>query len=305
MKILLFGLTTIMLLNFSQAGQESHGGNVIKCEENAITNVVTLDYYNAALPTVGGPADIVDLKDWNETDVIDFVRSRLSNTLFLELFDDSMEKFGPMSDWPLANLKDVNDGGEPYFLPGYCQRITAAVRQSNTIYVDPVVLAQLSPAQRGILYVHEMLYYISKQNSSTPVREMLRTFLKKNPPLKEIIKATQYVGPYYDFQFITDQTSFQLDHPGSPKQVIQVQGAFEKKELKSVHISSPNSGQNIITSSFSWLDCRALSSCTMELQVIIGVHADTRLCDVKFPSTKKMQIKCKDLDVLNFVRINY
>ncbi len=307
MKKLLTLVTTIMLLGFglfnlAQAGQESHGGNVVKCDEK---ETVTLDYYNAALPTVGGPADIVYVAGWNEGEVVDFIRSRLSNSLFLELFDDAIEKFGPMNDWPLANLKDVNDGGEPYFLPPTCKRVTAAVRQANTIYVDPNVFAHLSPAQRGILYVHEILYFISNQSASTPVREMLRTFLKKNPSQAEIIKATQYVGPYYDYQFINGQVGFQIDQPGLTKQVLSIQGAFEKKELKSILISSPTGfGERIINSTFAWLDCRALTSCKMDLDLRIGVTSDSRICEVRFPSTKRMQLICKDLEIINLVRID-
>lgn len=301
MKIFLILFTIAGLVAATAtAGQESHGGNVVKCDQK---ETVTLDYYNAALPTVGGPADIVQISDWSEEAVIQFVRSRLSNSLFLELFDNAMTKFGPMSDWPLANLKDVNDGGEPYFIPGYCKRLTAAVRQSNTIYIDPDVFGQLSLAQRGVLYVHEMLYYISKQNSSTPVREMLRTFLKKNPSQAEIVKATQYVGPYYDHQFITGQFAYQVDHPGLSKQVISINGAFDLKELKSANISSP-SGQRLINSSFTWLDCRELTSCKMDLDLMIGVTSDSRTCLVKFPTTSSMQIICKDLGTLNLVRVN-
>lgn len=279
----------------TQAGQESHGGNVVNCGG---ISVFTLDYYNAALPTVGGPADIVDLQNWSQSQVVEFIRSRLKNPLFLELFDNAMDKFGPITDWPLAGLKDVNDGGEPYFLPSHCNRMTAAVRQSNTIYVDPDVYSYLNEAQRGILYVHEMLYYISGQNSSTPIREMLRTFLKNNPSEKELIKATQLVGPYYDYQFFNRQLNYQLDYPNYGKQVVSIMGTTEKKDYLSVSISSSQAGQSLISNYNSWLDCRSKTNCKIELSLFFNGKYNNSTCEVTFPSISEMQFFCKNIEGL-------
>lgn len=206
MKIVIVSLLSLICFS-AHAGVGAHGGNAVMCPAK---ETVTIDYYDASLPTVGGPADIVDLAAWTQDQVVDFIRSRFNGSPFQDVFDRAVLKFGSMDRWPLADLKAIDDGGEPYFLPKDCRRVTAAARQDNTIYVDPAVITLLSPAQRGMLYVHEMLYWISRKDSSAPVREALRILLLKNPTPSAIAEAVHLIGLYYTSEYINSQNYREL-----------------------------------------------------------------------------------------------
>ena len=85
-----------------------------------------------------------------------------------------MNKFTPLlaiqillsgpSAWAEADLKEVDDSDEPYFLPKGCIRKQGAVRQGNQMFVDPTYVNRLSPAQKGMLYLHELFFYVAQRH---------------------------------------------------------------------------------------------------------------------------------------------
>jgi hypothetical protein len=170
------GILLILVLQgaAAYAGVGAHGGNVVVCPGR---DPVTLDYYNAALPTAAGPVSVVDVSHMSEDQAFQFVRSRFDGTPFQETFDYAAKYLGPVSSWIAADLKSVNDSNEPYVLPPNCVRKTAAIRQENTMYLDPTISSTLSPGQIGLLHAHEVLYYISNLDSSAAVRDLFRVIM--------------------------------------------------------------------------------------------------------------------------------
>ncbi|MGE0527533.1 MAG: hypothetical protein AB7G93_05595 [Bdellovibrionales bacterium] len=266
----------------AHAGVGAHGGNTVICTGE---EAVTLDYYNASLPTVGGPADIVDIRGWNQDQIVEFVRSRFEGSLFQQLFDEAMMKFGPLSSWPLASLKDVDDGGEPYFLPDHCKRVTGAVRDGNTIFIDPTIISQLSEAQRGLLYVHEMLYWISGENSSAPVREMLRTLLRQSPSASEIATAVQLVGPYYGYQFLKGQTlhTWEEGIATGHQQNLRIYGGKGKSPILLGQFEDGS-----LFYGTSQIDCRDLTVCHLNIKIERTDHR----CTLKVDDLTHLTISC-------------
>jgi hypothetical protein len=198
-------------------GVGAHGGNVVVCDN---APPVTLDYYDAALPTVNGAADIVDLSNFSFDQTIQLIYGRLDGSALQHEFNQAVQKLGPIGSWKVANLQAVDDAEEPYILPANCKRVTAAVRQQNVMYVDLPVYNTLSASQKGLLYVHEILYFISKQNTSAKVRQFLSFFLRTALDSTKTRDVTRLIGPYYWFEvFRAGDTwlSYFQTRPGSWK----------------------------------------------------------------------------------------
>lgn len=166
------------------AGQESHGGDLVICANKP---VVTLDYYHASLPTFSNPKpNTVDISNMTAKQVVEFFSSRLQGTVLQKKFNDAIEFLGPVDRWILKSLEDIDDSNEPYQLPASCQRVQGAMRSDDTMYIDPKYGPVLSASQRGMLQVHEALYYISKLDSSEKVRNLIRTLMLLNSTDKEV-----------------------------------------------------------------------------------------------------------------------
>jgi hypothetical protein len=189
----------ILLPASAWAGIGAHGGNVVQC--NGVPTV-TLDYYNATLPTGNGNPDLVDISTLSFGETVALLEQRMNGLAIQYLYFETKAALGPVSSWLQTSLKDVDDSAEPYVLPSGCQRVTAAVRQGETVYLDPSVYQLLSPAQQGLLYVHEILYATSRLESSAAVRDFFRVFLQRTPQMNDKFRVVHKLGPVYMFEFL-------------------------------------------------------------------------------------------------------
>ena len=190
-------VATLLLSSIqAHAGFGAHGGNVVQCQGR---EPVVLDYYHASLPTLGQPApELVDFSGLSEEqttkNVVKMIRDLYFDS-FANQLEENIEKIGPMKNWIQADLKQVDDANEPYMLSASCVRKTAAVRQENVVmYGDATVINALSPAQRGLLEVHEALYLLSGKDSSETVRSLLRELLPKTTNHKKLKAAISNLG---------------------------------------------------------------------------------------------------------------
>jgi hypothetical protein len=195
--LLLVSLLMLAHINAFAGGAESHGGQVVICPGK---EPVMLDYYQATLPTQAeGKPDLVDISKMSSDDVLSLFKSRIENAgqLWGE-YDNALEVLGPIDTWLEGNLQFVSDSDPAYTLPQNCTLQQVAVRQDSTMYVDPTVLQQLSPAQQGILRAHEALYYVASQvngrTSSIEVRMVIRNLLMKNIDIVALSKTVHEMG---------------------------------------------------------------------------------------------------------------
>ena len=209
-----FTVVATMMLVSTMAhafAQEGHGGNIVAC---AGQDAVVLDYYHATLPTLdGNRPQLVDIQNYSSDEVIDLIQKRIANRgYFKSAFSLALQRVGPLNSWLSADLKSVDDSNEPYILPPYCFRKTAAIRQENvTMFGDPNIIHLLSPAQQGILLVHEALYLIASDNQQTTsenVRTLVRELLRENINQNALDAAIRGLGiaakdPTYTFETVT------------------------------------------------------------------------------------------------------
>ena len=200
MKISLFTLFTaicalVQTPAFAGSGAESHGGQVVFCPGAA---PVLLDYYQATLPTeAGGTPELTDISKMSAQDVLDLFKNRLAYSNLWYPYFRALEVLGPVDSWLEGNLQSVPDSDPAYTLPPNCSLQQLAVRQDSTMYVDPKILAQISPAQQGLLMAHEALYYVAQQNghdSSVEVRMVIRNLLLKNENEVALSKSVHELG---------------------------------------------------------------------------------------------------------------
>ena len=183
-----FFLGALLLAPISFAGNEGHGGNAVMCAGQA---PVVLDYYNATLPTVGGVGDppLIDISKMTEDQVVDLFKQRLNIFPSFDIqFAQALEIVGPISSWISANLKTASDANDPYYLPANCTLQQAAIRQGITMFGDPTVINSLSPAQQGVLRVHEALYYIGDTTIGLNTSENIRAVIRDNLETKNSIE---------------------------------------------------------------------------------------------------------------------
>jgi hypothetical protein len=225
--IILFLVTMAGSLTHGQtfAGAESHGGQVVLCPSST---PIMLDYYQATLPTeAGGIPELVDISKMSAADVLALFKSRLSKSDLWDRYDRALEILGPIDSWLEGDLQSVPDSDPAYTLPPDCSLQQVAVRQDSTMYVDPKILKELSPAQQGLLMAHEALYYVAQQNnltSSVEVRMVVRNLLLENEDLVALSKAVHEMGsnffwwelfanhPYYDLPKSGKLLDFQLSY---------------------------------------------------------------------------------------------
>jgi hypothetical protein len=201
----------------SYAGAESHGGQVVVCPGK---ETVMLDYYQATLPTeAGGVPELVDVSKMNAIDVLDFFKSRLANSDLEEPYFRAVGVLGPVNTWLEGSLQSVQDSDPAYTLPPNCSLQQVAIRQGTTMYVDPTTLAQISPAQQGILMAHEALYYIAEQNglsSSVQVRMVIRNLLLKEENQIQLSVSVHELGSkFFWWENIANVSYYDLSKSGS------------------------------------------------------------------------------------------
>lgn len=191
-------------------GQEGRGGRAVYCDGKP---PVMLDYFHATLGTIGSPPPtLLDISRMSAKEVVDVFEERLTGFSAAKAYLDALTQNGPMTDWIAADLRDIDDSNEPYFLPRGCRFKQAAIRQDSVVYGDPTVINELSPAQQGMLLVHEALYRMAADQgfqTSEKVRNLVRAMLKvkmdKNEVQRLLVEMKQKVymaellggAPYY------------------------------------------------------------------------------------------------------------
>ena len=170
------------------AGQESHGGNVLLCPGK---EPVVLDYYNAMLPAPGNPNPRVeDLTGMKAQGVVVTLGRKLDGTALGEEYHRAFALIGNTDLWAVAdNLSDVHDQNLEYPIPSGCTLKQAAIRQGTGILIDSQVANTISPAQLGMLVVHEILFYIATgngQTDSSSVRNAVRALMRKDFPDEQL-----------------------------------------------------------------------------------------------------------------------
>lgn len=196
----------------AQGGRDGGGGNVVVCEGKP---ALVLDYYNAILPTGSGKIpNLVNIDGLTEEQTVAFFLDQLGPYLGARnTLEDTLKLIGPIDTWTAAKLKDFDDAQEPYDLPEGCVRKTGAFRQNPAdfasppeMFVDPRILPLLSPSQRGVLRMHEALYYsvaldLSRYSdgdpsTATPIgaRRLIRELLMQDRDFDKISKLANEVG---------------------------------------------------------------------------------------------------------------
>lgn len=204
MKFQILVATLCLTTLTAMAGNESHGGDIVVCQGAA---PVVLDYYNAALKGIGEvAANIIDTTSFSREQVVQYFTTKLQPYLVNTEFQNALTALGDFDHWTEADLKTVDDADAPYFLPASCSRQQGAVRQGNEMFVDPTYVGPLSESQRGMLIVHEALYYVAAlhgQKDSVTVRELVRAVLRKDTTEPQLIQAIHDLGSYaYGFETI-------------------------------------------------------------------------------------------------------
>src|ERR1017187_2316419 len=105
-------LGVILMAGMTSAGETgTHGGHSVKCNGQP---EVTLDFYNASLPTLGAPKpNIVDVSVLSIDQVVQLFKDRLLATAINEDFSNALNSIHSIDEWPLADLKWVNDADKP------------------------------------------------------------------------------------------------------------------------------------------------------------------------------------------------
>lgn len=191
MNKLLLLLVTFFMSVLAQAGQETHGGDYVICKGKE--NVV-LDYFQAQLPNFSGEAQLVDISHMNADQVIKYFIDKFSETLAYADFERHAKTVGNYKKWVVVEeLVNQPDEDLP-FIPGDCVVSQAAVRQNGVVYISRAAIADLSPAQIGILAVHEALAemftkYDNATYSSAHVRTIIGEFLNIQSDLVTIAEV--------------------------------------------------------------------------------------------------------------------
>jgi len=189
-------LLAIVLSLTAKAGNETHGGDLVEC---AGKPPVVLDHFHATLKQFGETtSQTTEIAGMSRGEVISVFREKLKPYVFATRFEEGLRQVGDLNDWIEADLKDVDDSDEPYHLPPGCERRQGAVRQGNEMYVDPTYVRKLSPAQEGMLVVHEAIYWaattFAKQKTSVHVRELVRNVLRLDTTEAKMIRAIHALG---------------------------------------------------------------------------------------------------------------
>jgi hypothetical protein len=274
-----FAMLLILTIGLNSATAQAlgndvgHGGNAVICGQQA---PVVLDYYNATLGTLGGTTpDLLDLTNLRSDQVIALVKSQLGDyRAFADDLEIALTNIGPMDNWISADLQQVSDSDEPYYLPTGCVRKTAAIRQDPyEMYGDPSVINVMADSQKGLLLLHEAIYSVAANNhqtTSTSVRNFMRVALLKKPSKSAIAAVIQGLGEDATdlFRYLHPTSGIYTDNYTSPGTVFQYQVTVNSvaHTLNIQNISTPTP----LGSSFNMdMDCSAryllggyLSPCT-------------------------------------------
>lgn len=192
-SLLVMVLGTVSPIAWAQS-EVGHGGKVIVCPGKPI---VTLDYYDIAMQTIGGRSSIEPISGLTEAEVVSMVVSKLKDTVFQKKLVRILKKIGPSQIWKAAPLHDVPDADLPYPIPSQCKKVQAAVRYGDVVVADPKILSKMSPEQKGMLVLHEALYFIGVEAghiTSNAVRPVLKALMTKTVTLAEAIDAVDRLG---------------------------------------------------------------------------------------------------------------
>lgn len=196
--VLLLGL---LLTSQSKAGQETHGGDVLVCDDGRST---VLDYYYATLPGLNGPHEIDPIEGLSAAEVQSMVLDKVKGSYFHKALKGAVEQFGDINKWvATGHLDDINDDGLPFSLPSNCHLEQGAVRTSNQVYVDVGIVRGLPSGEHGVLALHESIYSLVKENNSLGVKEVIREILSKNISINRLARSVRNIGvPFYGWESI-------------------------------------------------------------------------------------------------------
>ncbi len=182
------------------ANEKGNGGNTIKCKG---LPMLTLDFYHASLPSVGGRAPrLIDVeKEGLFSHIVEIFKKydqgEDEKPNLYQWFLKSMQIVPHPNYWIDSELKLTQDQNLIYKLPKGCTLHQAAVRQFGAQYGDSSIISQLSTGQLNVLRVHEILYYIMiatnpKIYDSSPIRNLLRVLLNIDSTDYEIAVAVKF-----------------------------------------------------------------------------------------------------------------
>jgi hypothetical protein len=242
-------VVSFLLSFYAYAGAESHGGQVVVCPGK---ETVMLDYYQATLPTEAeGVPELVDVSKMDSIDVLNLFKSRLINSDLEEPYSRALGILGPVNTWLEGSLQSIQDSDPAYTLPPDCVLQQVAIRQGTTMYVDPAVLAEISPAQQGVLMAHEALYYIAEQNgltSSVQVRMVIRNLLLKELNRVQLSVSVHALGSkFFWWESIANSSYYDLSKSGRlPDFSLAYDPILDGENLNYSAVFNPHPGQGPI-----------------------------------------------------------
>lgn len=197
-KYLFIILSFIPLISFSQ--QETHGGDVLVCPGKS---PIVLDYYYANLTSPNDPSPPVDITNFSTKEVLAYVDGVFAGSFFADSFNSNSIIIGNLSNWLEGEgLSDINDNGFGFKIPPNCNLEQAAVRVGHFVYIDKQMATRLSPAQLGVLVLHEILYKMAVDKggtNSSKVRNFVRAIFRKNKDYTSLGTGALDIGWRYSY----------------------------------------------------------------------------------------------------------
>lgn len=181
-----------------------------------VESVQVLDYYEAARTRMGNINDndsnLEELSNLTMEETVAFVQNKTKVLPdFYKRWKGVSDRFSNRTLWVFveAVLEDINDSVEPYLYPQNCIKVQTAVRKGNQLFVNKLIWDRMDEAQRGLLQIHEELYYIAigmGHVNSSRVRVLLYHLLSKGNSTDNIRYALRSGGfGYYNiYEIIED-----------------------------------------------------------------------------------------------------
>lgn len=195
-RILNLVFLALMGLPAAHAHEVGNGGDVVVCQGQA---PVVLDYYTGTLPIPGNKQpELEDISGMTAEQVVQLFSQKLAGTHFGENFDRMAEEITDLNRWSVViGLKDVKDDGMQFGLPEGCSLVQGAVRAQQLMYMEKSVADAISPAQMGMLMVHEVLYALAvekEKTTSESTRQIVRVLLRKKINYPLLVEAINFSG---------------------------------------------------------------------------------------------------------------
>ncbi len=184
-----------------------NGGDIVECNGK---EPVVLDYYQATLKRMDGKnSALLSINGMQSEDVVNLVLDRLMYNfpIFRSQVFQRLEIIGAIDNWIVApvKVKEIDDAAEVYNLPNGCKMLQVAVRQGDVVYVNDKLLNKLSPAQQGVLMLHEALYFLAVDfgaTNSAAIRQLLVLLLQNELDENAVHKQLQKIN--IPTQFLSD-----------------------------------------------------------------------------------------------------